>query len=210
MLNSTRQGYMVIPTRSTLASALLGLLMTAASLGAQEIVLRPGDAIHVMVPREKDLSGKFDVDATAAVTIPTIGRVEVGGRPWSEVRAALLTALQREVREPGIVLTPLRHVVVLGSVNKPGTFLLEPTVTLSGAIALASGVTPEGDLRRIRLVRDDSVRYVAAPKGREIDDIALQSGDQLFVLQRSWVERNSALLITTLLSITGLVAVLHK
>jgi len=54
------------------------------------------------------------------------------------------------------------------------------------------------------------VRYVAAPKGREIDDIALQSGDQLFVLQRSWVERNSALLITTLLSITGLVAVLHK
>jgi protein involved in polysaccharide export with SLBB domain len=122
----------------------------------------------------------------------------------------LLTALQREVREPGIVLTPLRHVVVLGSVNKPGTFLLEPTVTLSGAIALASGVTPEGDLRRIRLVRDDSVRYVVAPKGREIDDIALQSGDQLFVLQRGWVVRNSALLITTLLSITGLVAVLHK
>jgi hypothetical protein len=65
-------------------------------------------------------------------------------------------------------------------------------------------------MRRIRLVRDDSVRYVVAPKGREIDDIALQSGDQLFVLQRSWVERNSALLITTLLSITGIIAVLHK
>jgi polysaccharide export outer membrane protein len=210
MLNSTRQGYMVIPARSTLACTLLGLLMTAASLGAQEISLRPGDAIRVMVPRENDLSGQFDVDATSAVTIPTIGRVEVGGKPWSAVRAALLTALQREVREPGIVLTPLRRVVVLGSVTKPGTFLLEPTVTLSGAIALASGVTPEGDLRRIRLVRGDSVRYVAAPKGREIDDIALQSGDQLFVLQRSWVTRNSALLITTLLSITGLVAVLHK
>ena len=210
MLNSTRQGHMVIPARSTLACALLGLLMTAASLGAQEISLRPGDVIRVMVPREKDLSGKFDVDATGAVTIPTIGRVEVGGRPWSGVRATLLTALQREVREPGIVLTPLRHVVVLGSVIKPGTYLLEPTITLSGAIALASGVTPEGDLRRIRLVRDDSVRYVAAPKGREIDDIALQSGDQLFVLQRGWVVRNSALLITTLLSITGLVAVLHK
>jgi polysaccharide export outer membrane protein len=210
MLNFTRQGYMVIPTRSTLACTLLGLLIAAASLGAQEIMLRPGDVIRVIVPREKDLSGKFDVDATGAVTIPTIGRVEVGGRPWSGVRATLLTALQREVREPGIVLTPLRHVVVLGSVIKPGTYLLEPTITLSGAIALASGVTPEGDLRRIRLVRDDSVRYVVAPKGREIDDIALQSGDQLFVLQRSWVERNSALLITTLLSITGLVAVLHK
>jgi protein involved in polysaccharide export with SLBB domain len=210
MLNSTRQGYMVIPTRSTLACALLGLLTTAGSLGAQEILLRPGDAIRVMVPREKDLSGQFDVDETSAVTIPTIGRVEVGGKPWSGVRAALLTALQREVREPGIVLTPLRRVVVLGSVTKPGTFLLEPTITLSGAIALAAGVTPEGDLRRIRLVRDDSVRYIAAPKGREIDDIALQSGDQLFVLQRSWVARNSALLITTLLSITGLVAVLHK
>jgi polysaccharide export outer membrane protein len=210
MLNSTRQGYMVIPARSTLACTLLGLLIAAASLGAQEILLRPGDAVRVMVPREKDLTGQFDVDATSAVTIPTIGRVEVGGKPWSGVRAALLTALQREVREPGISLTPLRRVVVLGSVNKPGSYLLEPTVTLSGAIALASGVTPEGDLRRIRLVRDDSVRYVAAPKGREIDDIALQSGDQLFVLQRSWVERNSALLITTLLSITGLVAVLHK
>jgi polysaccharide export outer membrane protein len=184
--------------------------MAATSLHAQEFVLRPGDAIRVTAPMEKELAGIFAVDATSAVTIPMIGRVVVGGKPWSEVNATLLAVLGREVREPGISLTPLRRVVVLGAVNKPGSYLLEPTLTLSGAIALASGVTPEGDLRRIRLVRGDSVLHLAAPKGREIDDIPLQSGDQLYVLQRSWVARNSALLITMLLSITGLVAALHK
>jgi polysaccharide export outer membrane protein len=184
--------------------------MVAVPLGAQEFALHPGDAIRVTAPMEKELTGVFAVDATSAVTIPMIGRVEVGGKPWREVNAMLLAALGRQLREPGLSLTPLRRVVVLGAVNKPGTFLLEPTITLSGAIALASGVTPEGDLRRIRLVRGDSVLHLAAQKGREIDDIQLQSGDQLFVLQRSWVARNSALLITMLLSITGLVAALHK
>lgn len=198
------------PTRSPLVCALLGLLMVAAPLAAQEFALHPGDAIKVTVPMEKELSGTFNVDETSTVTIPMIGRAAVGGKPWSEVSATLLAALRRELREPGISLTPLRRVVVLGAVNKPGTFLVEPTVTLTGAIALASGVTPEGDLRRIRLVRNGSVLNVVAPNGREIDDIPLQSGDQLFVLQRSWVARNSALLITMLLSITGLVAALHK
>ena len=198
------------PTRSPLVCALLGLLMVAAPLAAQQFALHAGDAIRVTAPMEKELAGIFAVDATSAVTIPMIGRVVVGGKPWSEVNATLLAVLGREVREPGISLTPLRRVVVLGAVNKPGSYLLEPTLTLSGAIALASGVTPEGDLRRIRLVRGDSVLNVSAPKGREIDDIPLQSGDQLYVLQRSWVARNSALLITMLLSITGLVAALHK
>jgi len=200
----------VISTRYAFACVLLGCLMAVTSLDAQEFALRPGDAIRLTVPMEKELTGTFDVDATSAVTIPLIGRVVVGGKPWREVNATLLAALGRQLREPGFSVTPLRRVVVLGAVNKPGTFLLEPTITLSGAIALASGVTPEGDLRRIRLVRGDSAVYVAAPKGREIDDIQLQSGDQLFVLQRSWVARNSALLITVLLSITGLVAALHK
>lgn len=186
------------------------LAFIAVPVHAQEMSLRPGDAIRVSVPLEKELSGLFDVDATSAVTIPMIGRVEVGGKPWPDVRATLMAAFRRQVKEPGIALTPLRRVVVLGAVNKPGSFLLEPTVTLSGAIALASGVTPEGSLHRIRLVRGDSAAILSAPEGREMADVPLQSGDQLFVLRRGWIERNTALLVTGLLSITGLVAALHK
>ena len=39
-------------------------------------------------------------------------------------------------------------------------------------------------------------------------DMPVESGDQIFVLQRSWFARNSNFLITAILSLTGIVATL--
>ncbi len=192
--------------RTTLAGIALALGVGFSPLGAQDFALRAGDAIKLFVPDEKALSDTFAVDMQGAVTLPVIGRVEVAGQPWRDVHAKLLAAFHRELKEPGLSLIPLRRVVVLGAVNKPGNYLVGPTVTLSGAIAAASGAVTDGTVRRVRVTRGNSVIQADAPRGMEIADMPVESGDQIYVLQRSWFARNSNFLITAILSLTGIVA----
>ena len=186
----------------------LALVLEASSLGAQDFALRAGDAIKLVVPNEKALSDTFTVDLQGTVTLPVIGRVDVGGQSWREVHAKLLAAFRRDLKEPGPSLIPLRRVIVLGAVNKPGSYLVGPTVTLSGAIAAASGAVTDGTVRRVRVTRGDSIIQADASRGLEIADMPVESGDQIFVLQRSWFARNSNFLITAILSLTGIVATL--
>jgi len=195
---------------SILARLSLALLLGASSLAAQDFVLRPGDAIKMLVPGEKELTGSFVVDPTSVVTLPVIGRFEVGGKPWAQLHAVLLEAYRRQIREPGITLIPLRRVVVLGAVIKPGTYLVEPTAMLAGAVAAASGAVADGTVRRIRIVRGDTSFRADAPRNREIAELPIQSGDEIFVLQRNWFARNSTFLITAMLSLTGIMVTLIR
>lgn len=184
----------------------IALVLGASSLGAQDFALRAGDAIKLVVPNERALSDTFAVDLQGFVTLPVIGRVDVGGQSWREVHAKLLAAFRRDLKEPGLSLMPLRRVTVLGAVNKPGSYLVGPTVMLSGAIAAASGAVADGTARRVRVTRSDSTIRADASRGLEIADMPVESGDQIFVLQRSWFARNSNFLITAILSFTGIVA----
>ncbi|MBM3854676.1 MAG: hypothetical protein FJ399_16245 [Verrucomicrobia bacterium] len=192
-----------------IVTSLLMLGVTIASVAeAQDFVLRPGDAVRVIVPRDTTISGTYAVDQSAHATFPIIGRFNVGGQPWSAVFAPLMAAFRRELREPGITLIPMRRVVVLGAVNKAGDYLIEPSATLSNAVAAAAGAAPDGTTRRIRIVRDDRTIVAHAPRGQEIVEMPMQSGDRIFVQQRSWFERNTTFLITAMLSLTGIIATL--
>ncbi len=164
----------------------------------------------MFVPREPELTGIFDVDPASVVTLPLVGRVEIAGRPWSQVNAQVMAALKRELREPGITLTPLRRVTVLGAVNKPGSYFLEPSMTLSGAMAMASGALPDGTTKRIRITRIDSTFDVLAPKGAQLKDIPVESGDRIFVLRRGWLERNGNFLASAILSLTGIIVAIAR
>jgi polysaccharide export outer membrane protein len=196
----------------TLAFALLIAALGAvpAVLRAQDFVLKPGDAVRLSVPREQDLTGNFEVDLQSVVTFPLIGRVEIAGRPWSQVSAQVMTALRRELREPGITLTPLRRVYVLGAVNKPGSYFLEPTMTLSGAIAAASGAVAEGTSKRVRISRGGSTFDTFAPEGTQLSDIPVESGDRIFVMRRGWLERNGNFLASAILSLTGIIVAIAR
>lgn len=186
----------------------LGLALVASSLGAQNFALRAGDAIRLVVPYDTVISGTFAVDPQGVVTLPIVGLMDVGGKPWRDVHAKLLASFRRELREPGLAIVPLRRVIVLGAVNKPGSYLVEPTVTLSGAIAAAAGSVADGTVKRVRVTRGDTTIQANAGRGAEIADMPVESGDQIFVLQRSWFARNSNFLITAILSFTGIVATL--
>jgi polysaccharide export outer membrane protein len=192
----------------------LGLLLLAASpLAAQqpvpsaELLLSPGDSIHVLIWREEDLSGGFLVDSEGRVVLPMLGPRDVTGRPWLEVRDELVAAYQNEggLRNPSISLTPLRRVYVLGEVNLPGPYSVDPSMSLAGAIAMAGGTNPQGNLKHVQVVRNGETIIDGVAVESALAAVGVRSGDQIFVGRRSWFERNSTFLITAALSATSVI-----
>jgi protein involved in polysaccharide export with SLBB domain len=178
---------------------------TLANPEAPSPVVQAGDLLKIEIWREEDLSGEFLIDETGIVTLPLLGERLVGGLTLRAVRDTLIAAYRSELRNPSIAVTPLRRVYVLGEVNEPGLHPVDPTVSLAGAIALAGGANQQGDLRRIRVIRDNEIilRGIAAETALSAVDI--RSGDQIFVDRRGWFERNSTFLISATIGITSII-----
>ncbi|HVX40764.1 MAG TPA: polysaccharide biosynthesis/export family protein [Gemmatimonadaceae bacterium] len=176
----------------------------------QPFSLEPGDVVRVEVWREKDLSGEFQVDERGRLTLPMLGSLSVVNRPWDGLRDSLLTAYGEQLRNPSVVLTPLRRVQVLGEVTKPGNYLADPTLSLAGLVALAGGATPGGDLRRVRVVRAGKTIVNSASVESLLLQAGVKSNDQIFVDRRPWVERNGQFLASTLISTAGIVIALIR
>ena len=187
------------------------MFATPASLEAQaqpagEVVsLQPGDALRVEVWREEDLSGTFQVDSDGVVTLPLLGSRQVTGIPLRQFRDDLIREYRVQLRNPSITITPLRRVNVLGEVNKPGLYEVDPTISLAGVVALAGGTTSAGDLSRIRILRGGQVLRERVAADVMIDAVDIRSGDQILVQQRGWFERNSTFVASLLLSVTSLI-----
>lgn len=197
---------------------LLGLLLIPAVAATQSsagsapdaVTLQPGDMVRVVIWREEDLSGDFSVDETGVVTLPLLGDKHVTGIPMRQLREVLIEEYRIHLRNPSISITPLRRVNVLGEVNKPGLYEVDPTISLAGAVALAGGATASGDLNRIRVIRSGTVirERVAAQAALNTADI--RSGDQIFVERRNWFDRNSTFVVSVLLSVTSIVITLVR
>ncbi|HEX2094465.1 MAG TPA: polysaccharide biosynthesis/export family protein [Longimicrobiaceae bacterium] len=175
---------------------------------SDSVTLRPGDVIRVAIWREEDLSGDFPVNERGVVVLPLLGEQNVTGTPLERLREVLIERYRAQLRNPSIQITPLRRVMVLGEVAKPGLQEVDPTITLAGAIALAGGPTSNGDMRRIRVVRNGAVLRERAAMETQLSSMDIRSGDQIFVGRRGWVERNSAVLVSSAISATLFLATL--
>lgn len=196
------------------ALLLLALCLAAAPAGAQaggeleNVGLYPGDVVRVVIWREPDLGGEFTVDARGMLTLPMIGEQPVAGLTVEELRAELVERYRVNLRNPSIAITPMRRVQILGEVNRPGQYTLDPTTSLAGAIAMAMGANPQGDLNRIRIVRDGEVLAARVSAQETLTGVEIRSGDQIFVGQKSWLARNSVAAITAALMIPTAVTAL--
>lgn len=192
-----------------LAALALGHAPARAQSAAPDSMpaLRPGDLLQVRIWREPDLSGEFLVDPGGMITLPKLGERRVAGVPLGTLREQLLADYRVSLRNPSITLTPLRRVQVLGNVNRPGIYNVDPTLTLTGVLALAGGANANGNLRRINLVREGQVVRERVTAGATLATLDVRSGDQLYVGERSWVDRNSGVLIGALISAATTVSI---
>lgn len=183
-----------MPIRFLLAFVLL--LSFAPPVGAQSRALKPGDALRIRVYREPELSGEYQINELGVVTLPRLGELRILDWPLDSIRPRLQRQFAAYLREPTVEVAFLRRVTIYGSVMKPGLYPVDPTMTVQDALALAGGPSPEGMRDRVELVRGGTRLVQRLGVGTAIDQTALESGDQLFVPQRSWIARNTWLVST--------------
>ena len=169
---------------------------------AQPLV--PGDAIRLSFWREPEYSGDYIVDERGLAVLPLLGQQKITGIPPATLKQRLLQEYGEQLRNQEVQIILLRRVRILGAVQNPGLFHVDPTMTLGDAVALAGGATPQGKLDGIRVFRGGfEIRSDLDTSAPVID--AIRSGDQIIVPERSWLSRNAAVIIGGTISAVGII-----
>jgi protein involved in polysaccharide export with SLBB domain len=157
--------------------------------------VRPGDVIRLWVWREKDYSGEFPVDARGSVVLPVLGEMTVSGHTAEQLADTLRGAYRKYLNNPSIEVTVLRRVAVQGEVVKPGLYPADATISIAELITLAGGVTPNGNQKKIELLRNGRVLVSGLGPGAVLQRSPVQSGDAIFVPQKGWFSRNGQIFL---------------
>jgi polysaccharide export outer membrane protein len=172
-----------------------GATTSSVQTGAQlpEEVVRPGDLIAVNIWQEPDLSDTVEVDPQGSVVLPKLGTLELTGATPSAVKARITEGYAKYLRNPSIQVTVLRRIQVTGAVKTPSIYHVSGTMTVGDAIALAGGVTSDGNSKKVLLVRDGKTIVGDLGGGTRLSDTPIRTGDQLDVPYKSWLARNGYL-----------------
>jgi polysaccharide export outer membrane protein len=124
--------------------------------------LGTGDKIKVTVFGEDDASAEYEVDATGAISVRLLGRVQVKGMTVAQVEQTLVDQYKSRgfFKNPriSIELTNLRPFFILGEVEKRGSYPYVDGLTVAQAVAIAGGYTYRASRSHITIQR------VGAPK----------------------------------------------
>lgn len=190
----------------------LGFFALPARAAAQDVyvpsgaaaTVQPGDQVALRILREPEMSGSYQVDETGHVVLPRLGIVRVADQEAGSLRDSLRAAYARYLRDPSIEITVLRRIAVGGDVYKPGIYMVDLTATLRDAVAMAGGVTDQGNPDRIEILRDGRRYRVAEKDAASVATSELRSGDRVVVGRRSWFSRNPNAAIGTFTGLVGL------
>jgi len=141
-----------------------GLVLLAFAASAQNASIEPYrvgnyDVLALSIWQQPELDRALNVDENGHVTVPLIGVVEADGRTLVDLEAEILERIQvyhRDVTRVSLEVTEFnsKAVYVLGAVTIPGKYAVYPVPNIWQAIREAGGITPEGDLSRVRLYRE--------------------------------------------------------
>lgn len=201
-------GVALAQTATASDSAAPPVQVASADNSSPTTALRPGDVLRLKIWREPDLSGDYTVDESGQATLPRLGPTMVTGIPSNTLRDQLLEKYRQYLNNPSIEITPLRRISILGSVEKPGIYPLEPSIKLGDAANVAGGPTTDSQRNKVELVRGTSRQTYDLRDQPDKANLALASGDQVYVPQRSWMSRNATWVVTTLVTVAGTTAYL--
>lgn len=183
-----------------IAAVVIVILACAGDANAQEskrpdasYKILPGDVLQVSVWKEPDLQLELLVRPDGAITFPLAGEISSHNKSVTDLQAELTARLARFITDP-VVTVSVRAVLgnkvyVIGQVNRPGEFVVNPQVDVLQALSMAGGTTPFADVDNIRILRRTnsvqtalSFNYKDVIRGRHLEqNVMLQSGDVVVV-----------------------------
>lgn len=129
--------------------------------------LGTGDVLTIHVFKVDSLSGDQTIDAAGRINMPVLGYVRAAGRTTGELETELKTRLgEKYLNDPKVGVTVktavAKTVTVDGSVEQPGVYPVQGTVTLIRTIAMARGTADGANPKRVVVFRRIAGRRTAA------------------------------------------------
>jgi polysaccharide export outer membrane protein len=172
---------------------------TAPLRGDSALSLRPGDVIKIQVWQHEELSGEFPIDENFNLLFPIMGELSVRGLSVQELRTRIRAELGRLFTNPYVAVIPLFRVAVLGEVNRPGLYSVDPTLSVYDLVALAGGPLRAADDRDLRLIRAGELYPLplnaVSIAQSTLRELGVRSGDQLLVPRKALTREDWVLLL---------------
>lgn len=152
-----------------------------------------GDTLEISVWQEVELQRQVLVRPDGAFSFPLAGEIMAEGRTIREIREELERNLSRYIPDLVSTVTVVdvtgNAIFVIGQVNNPGRFIMNPVLDVMQALSLAGGTTPFASLKNVRILRRENgvqtahgFDYTDVASGRGLEqNIQLRSGDVVVV-----------------------------
>lgn len=175
------------------------LVFASAACGQQDAppapdyTVLPGDSLEISVWGEENLHRKVLVRPDGGFSFPLCGDISARDKTVVELQAEITKQLGRYITAPVVTVSVAEilgnKVYVIGQVNRPGVFVMNPNVDVLQALSMAGGTTPFASLKDIKILRRTgaiqqalSFNYDEVIKGTNLkQNTILQSGDVVIV-----------------------------
>jgi protein involved in polysaccharide export with SLBB domain len=155
-----------------------------------DYVIGPGDELLIQAWGQVTLNGRFTVDRAGGLYIPQVGTLHVAGLKFAQIQDFLKAQMGRVFRnfDLNVNMGQLRsiQVFVVGQARRPGSYTISSLSTLTNALFVTGGPTPQGSMRHIQLKRSGTVivdfdLYDLLARGDKSQDMQLLPGDVIYI-----------------------------
>ena len=184
IITSRKFGYNFITTSPTSIIATVDLPLP------NEYKISIGDVIGVVLSGSKDRIFDMKVQLDGTVFFPEIGSISVVGESFQDIKNKFRNLIDQSYIGLSIDLSlkdlSAKKITIVGAVNNPGTYLVNPFTTISNSLAYSGGIQQIGSLRNIKLLRSNGDSFVfdlydLLIDGDRSNDITIESGDVIII-----------------------------
>jgi polysaccharide biosynthesis/export protein len=155
--------------------------------------VQPSDLLQISVWKEPDLTQQVLVRPDGGFSFPLAGEISAVGKSVEELRRELVERLARYIPDLVVTVAVLEirgnKIYVIGQVNDPGEFIVNPRVDVMQALSLAGGTTAFASPSEIFVLRREGAQQRRMPfnfdavlRGRDLEqNVLLRSGDVVVV-----------------------------
>ena len=149
-----------------------------------------GDVFTVVLSGSKERIFDMKVQLDGTVFFPELGSISVVGESFEDIKNKFRNLVDQTYIGVKIDLSlkdlSAKKITIVGAVNNPGTYLVNPFTTISNSLSYSGGIQEIGSLRNIRLIRSNGDSFIfdlydLLIDGDRKNDITIESGDVIIV-----------------------------
>ena len=148
------------------------------------------DQFTVILSGSKDAIFNLNVKLDGTILFPELGSVSVVGLTFKEVKEKLTKLIDQAyigvTFDISLQNLSAKKITIVGAVNSPGTYLVNPFSTITSALGYSGGISEIGSLRDIKLIRNNGSTfsfdlYDLLVRGDRSNDLTIEAGDTILI-----------------------------